>query len=93
MAHTPYGNLYDITNSSPYDVYVQTLATSIYDNIENTASHEEQFIKNQMDALMQDTMQDIWCEHLYIIHVDPDTSTEITYTNTSTYNGLQSNVT
>ena len=89
MARTPYADLYAITHSSPYDVSIQTLATSIYDEIENSATYEEEYMKKciQMDALMQKTMQDIWCEHLYIIHVDPQTSTEIIYTNTSTYDG------
>lgn len=81
MTNAPLANRCSMAHSLFIDTYVQTLGTLVNDNMKDYATREKQYA-NQFDTFMQETVQNIWCEHLYIIHVEPDTLTEITYANT-----------
>ena len=59
---------------------VQHMATSMMDKLHCAAM--ETSVSTTISTVVQESKHDIWCEHLYLVHINQNATTEITYFNT-----------
>lgn len=60
---------------------IQLMATSMIDML-HSASMEMETSVVTTHTVVQKSIRDIWCEHLYVVHINHNATTEITYINT-----------
>ena len=59
---------------------LETLATSMMEMLH--CATIETSVATTIGTVVQESKRDIWCEHLYVIHINHNATTEITYVNT-----------
>ena len=59
---------------------VQFMATSMMDKLHSATM--ETSVSTTISTVVQKSKHDIWCEHLYVVHINQNATSEITYFNT-----------
>lgn len=70
-----------VRNRGKSTASVQLLATSMRDALH--CATIELVIAPSMSTLLKVSKNTVWCEHLYMVHINHNAKTEVTYVNTS----------
>ena len=70
-----------VRNRGKSTASVQLLATSMIDVLHGATI--ELVIAPSMSTLLKVSKNTVWCEHLYVVHINHNATTEVTYVNTS----------